>query len=63
MLCYKDRQWCQFWSTCKHGTDCDRALTDDVIAEAEAWWRNIHGYGEVPIDRFGDKPECYERKD
>lgn len=30
MMCYLDMTFCPFWSECKHGDDCYRALTEEV---------------------------------
>lgn len=51
MICYKDRTFCPFYKTCKSGNDCERALTDQIIAEAVRF--------DMLISRFSEKPECY----
>ena len=61
MICYRDRRYCDYWQTCVHGKTCDRALTDDVIRHAEAWWRSFHNSpGHAPIDVYAEEPDCYE---
>ena len=54
MLCYRDITFCSFYTTCKKGDTCFRALTLDVIKEASKW--------RLPIAQFKDKPSCFEKK-
>ena len=61
MMCYKDMTFCADHATCKHGAGCFRALTDDVVAGAHAWWGDCDG--EPPICRFGVRPNCWEALD
>jgi hypothetical protein len=49
---YKDKTWCTYYNNCK--TPCDRALTDEVRAEAEKWMKN------APICQYTKKPECFK---
>jgi len=56
MICYKDMTFCPFWDDCKQGEKCDRALTDEVCADAMAWWQGQ----DPPICQYTDKPECWE---
>lgn len=57
MICYKDKTFCHE-TTCVSFKDgsCDRALTDKVMKDAEAFG--------LPISRFAVsetiKPDCYE---
>ena len=50
-MVYKDMTFCPFWEKCKKGKDCRRALTKELVNEAER-------YG-LPISRFMDKPEKF----
>jgi len=56
MICYRDMTFCPYWSNCKKGKDCSRALTSDVIEKANKWW----GDDNPPIMTFSEKPDCYE---
>ena len=51
MLCYKDMTFCPFWMYCKYGEDCERALTLEVLEDAESFG--------LPIARFAEKPKCF----
>ena len=51
MLCYKDKCFCSFYLDCKCGNKCHRALTQEVIDEANKC--------NMPIDRFIEKPSCF----
>lgn len=55
MLCYKDMTFCKFHKECAKGKECDRALTDEVIKDAEQWW----GKKGAPVCIFMEKPECF----
>jgi len=37
MICYKDREWCTS-KQCAEFSECNRALTGKVFAEAVEWW-------------------------
>jgi len=52
MLSYKDRTYCMFFTTCKLGKTCDRALTSEILEEA-------NNFG-LPTCQFTDYPECWE---
>ena len=54
MLCYKDKTFCPFYGDCKHGHDCERAETPEVIVRADKIG--------LPICSFADKPSCWEAK-
>jgi len=56
MLCYRDKTWCPFYSTCNQGIGCHRALTDQVKRDADHWW----GKEGAPICMFSQKPKCYK---
>ena len=58
MICYKDKTFCPFYKACKESKQCGRALTDDVIKAAHAWW----GSDEAPICVYGEKPDCFKEK-
>ena len=51
MLCYKDMCFCPFYEDCRGGESCDRALTMDVMEDAEC--------RDLLISRFAAKPECF----
>ena len=55
MICYKDRWFCPFFKKCIAGKKCDRALTDEVIADAVRI--------NLPINRITVEPECYIEAD
>lgn len=40
MLCFKGRSWCSASESCATQV-CDRKVTDEVRAEATAWWRDF----------------------
>ena len=51
MICYKDMTFCPFHKDCETGKVCDRALTDKVQADADAFG--------LPIAQFIERPECH----
>jgi hypothetical protein len=53
VICYRDKTFCPFHTTCAPGqrNDCGRALTPEVQKAAEA--------AKLPIAQFTDRPECY----
>ena len=55
MICYKDMTFCSFYKECSKGKDCSRALTEEVIKDAQEWWGNP----EAPICQFMEKPDCF----
>lgn len=50
MMGYKDKTWCTYYVNCSN--PCDRALTDEVRAEAEKWMKNVQFW------LYTGKPEC-----
>lgn len=54
MLHYKDMTFCKY-NNCIHWNSCHRALTEQVKADAKAWWGNDN----YPIAVFGTKPSCH----
>lgn len=58
MMCYRDRTFCPFHLTCAQGNTCDRALTEQVVADAIEWW----GGKKAPIAQYGEHPKCWEEK-
>lgn len=55
MICYRDRTFCPFWTECKHGDRCTRALTQGIKDQAQKIG--------LPVMCFAEKPlECYEEK-
>jgi len=51
MMCYKDKTFCSFYSLCKDGYKCDRALTPSVKKGAVK--------AELLISQFTSFPECF----
>lgn len=56
MICYRDRTYCTFHEGCQFGTDCDRALTQEVFDKACKWW----GSKEPPFAIFTNQPTCFQ---
>ena len=54
MMCYKDMTFCPFHEECAE-KPCPRALTEEVIKDAEKWW----GKENPPICMYAKKPECF----
>ena len=54
MMSYRDMTFCPYWKECIDGTECPRALTDEVANEAT----DINLY----ISIFSQSPECMNRK-
>ena len=52
MICYKDRTFCRFYEECKDGSTCSRALTTDIIKNAEE--------SKLPVSQYAEKPECFK---
>ncbi len=52
MICYRDRTFCSFCDTCRHGAECPLALTSEVESAAS-------DFG-LPIAQYLGKPGCYE---
>jgi hypothetical protein len=49
-------KWCKLYVSCLYGRGCARALTPEVIKEAEKWW----GKEGAPICQYMGKPDCYK---
>ena len=56
MICYRDRTFCPFWKDCRLGSECSRALTQEVKDAAAKWW----GDENPPIAFYVDEPDCFE---
>lgn len=54
MLCYKDRTYCPFYTTCKHGMTCPDALTDAVVSAATS--------AKLYVSQLLHRPECYKEE-
>jgi hypothetical protein len=54
-MCYKATTYCPYYLKCIDGDQCPRALTAEVISEADKI--------SVPIARFDSTPECFENKE
>lgn len=63
MICYKDRQFCPFYTECITGEYCTSALTEEVKNNAAEWWATFNSNEEVHIDVFAFKPLCYGEKE
>lgn len=57
MMTYRDMTFCTA-RECSKFSDCPRALTDKVEAQAEKWW----GGPGAPVARFANPKEliCYD---
>lgn len=56
MISYKDRTFCTFSKCTRFSQEkCNRALTPEVIADAEKWWGN----SAFPVSTFADMPICF----
>jgi len=51
MICYKDRTYCPFFTLCKTGYECDRALTQLIKQEAKRV--------NLPISIYKGYPDCF----
>ena len=58
MMCYKDSTFCEYYKRCWDGGNCGRALTPQVIKNAEEWW----GDDNPPVSVFTEKPDCFVNK-
>jgi hypothetical protein len=54
MMCYRDRTFCPFHTTCVCGEVCTKALTDDVVTKALK--------ANLLISQYLDKPHCYKER-
>lgn len=54
MMCYRDRWFCPFFRDCARAKECDRPLTDEVIAAARA--TGMEDY----IDQPTEPPVCHD---
>jgi hypothetical protein len=54
MMCYRDRTFCPYWSKCREGVKCGRALTSVVVRLAER--------SKLPICQFAEEPDCFKKK-
>lgn len=55
MICYKDQAYCPFWVNCIDWKECGRAMTPDIIDEADRLG--------LPIYQLLDKPGCFITKE
>lgn len=65
MICYRDMTFCPFHEECGIGDACMRALTDEVIADAQKWWSWFNGSQTdgVPICQYAEKPNCFTKEE
>ena len=54
MIGYKDMTFCPFFKDCKEGKTCPRAMTEQIVSDA-----NDFGMG---IMQYMDKPFCWKEK-
>ena len=59
MICYKDKTFCPFYTECKDGEGCHRAVKPEVESAGQAWSRGF-GYTDL-IARFESPPECFNK--
>ena len=52
---FRDMTFCSFFTDCVHGEVCNRALTEQVKADAIKWWGNDN----APICMFSEPPKCF----
>jgi hypothetical protein len=65
MICYRDRQFCEFYTECRTGEYCISALTEEVQKKANEWWDSTPSTeikGTAPIMIFSSKPLCFEER-
>ena len=55
MAGFRDRTWCEQYAECAHGATCPKALTPEVIAQAQEWW----GGTAAPVSVFISAPGCF----
>lgn len=55
MTTFKDMTFCSFYTECKKGKDCFRALTNAIKFRAK-----VVG---LPISQFVSEPDCFEEKE
>lgn len=53
MIEYRDMTFCPFWEDCMEGKTCMRALTQEIIKDAQRVG--------LPICQYLEKPDCWER--
>jgi len=59
LLCYKDNTFCTAYEQCiHHPEECKRALTPEIIKEAEEWWGSV----PAPICTWSGVPPCFKPK-
>lgn len=63
MMCYRDMTFCQRDDCALFGKSCERSLTQDVVDQADIWWKDI-GKGGAPIAQWGSgyTPPCFESR-
>ena len=57
MICFRDMTFCPFHEECTDGTECPRALTEQVESLAVEWW----GSNSAPIAQFSERPHCFSK--
>jgi len=51
---YKDMTFCPFFRSCAEGKTCPRAMTDQIVSDANNFGMNV--------SCFVDRPFCWKRK-
>ena len=63
MFCFQDRTFCPFHEACTKGLTCKSALTEEIVAAAEAWfasWVKDRRPGEqAPVMVHSSEPSCF----
>jgi hypothetical protein len=52
ITCYKDMLFCQHWQGCREGDNCEKALTKEIINEAEESLQ--------PVCVYSTYPDCFK---
>lgn len=66
MMCYRDRMFCE-GQGCAKFNGCAIALTDEVYAKAETWWKDLkksdpnRSEPPIQIEPEPKKLPCYEK--
>jgi hypothetical protein len=62
MISYKDKTFCPFHTDCSGAKDCGRALTQEVLMDAQEWWQGFKSEDDVPISMYASQPDCWKEK-
>ena len=56
MICYRDMTFCGYYRDCSKASECNRPLTDDVIAGCISWCGSSNG-----IAQWAERPDCHSK--